>query len=191
MKPRMILILFIVLIVLLLSRCLVLSVHPLYFDKDLMFEPDLVGTWGEKQYEKDLSELWIFKKSGENSYSLIVKEKEEGEGIFETHLLKLGKYMFLDLYPEEPEGGMEFYNMHLIPTHSFLRISLEGHVLRMGFFDLDWLKKNLEQGNIEITHERRDDVIVLTASTKELQEFVLEHVEEAFPFEKEVLHRFW
>lgn len=193
MKPRMILVLFIVLFILLLSMsgCLVLSVHPLYFDKDLIFETDLVGTWGEKQHEKDLSELWIFKSSGENSYRLIIKEEEEGEGAFETHLLKLGKHLFLDLYPEEPEAGVEFYNMHLIPTHSFIRVSLEGHVMRLGFFDLEWLKNNIEQKKIKIKHERRDDVVVLTASTAELQKFVLEHVEEAFPLEKEPLYRFW
>jgi uncharacterized protein with PIN domain len=81
--------------------------------------------------------------------------------------------------------------MHVIPAHSFMRVSLEGHVLRLAFFDLDWLKKNIEQNKVTIKHERRDDTIVLTASTEELQKFVLEHVEEAFLFEEESLHRFW
>ena len=171
--------------------CFVLSVHPLYFEKDLVFEPDLVGTWGPKEHEKDLEELWIFKKSGDKSYRLIIKVKDEGEGMFEAHLLKLGKHLFLDLFPEEPETGSEFYNMHVIPAHSFIRVSLEGHVLRMGFFDLDWLEKNIEENKISIKHEKRDDMIVLTASTKELQEFILKHVEEAFTYEEESLHRFW
>jgi hypothetical protein len=99
--------------------------------------------------------------------------------------------MFLDLYPEEPETGSEFYNMHVIPAHSFIRVSLEGHVLRLGFFDLDWLKSNIEENRVTIKHERRDDTIVLTASTEELQRFVLGHVAEAFKFEEESLHRFW
>jgi hypothetical protein len=149
-----------------------------------------VGTWGEKEHEKDLSELWIFKKSGEKSYQLIIKDQEE-EGLFEAHLLKLGDYLFLDLYPEEPEESSEFYKMHVIPAHSFILVSLEGHVLRLGFFDLDWLEENIEQNKITIKHERRDDTIVLTASTEELQEFVLKHVKEAFPFEEDSLHRFW
>lgn len=182
---------FVLILVLGMTGCFVLSVHPLYFEKDLVFESGLVGTWGEKEHEKDLSELWIFKKSGDQSYRLIVREKDEGEGMFEAHLLKLGEYMFLDLYPEEPETGMEFYNMHIIPAHSFLRVSLEGHVLRLAFFDLDWLKNNIEQNKVTIKHEHRDDMIVLTASTEELQEFVLKHVEEAFQFEEGGLHRFW
>lgn len=193
MKHKKILTLFSILFILLLSMtgCFVLSVHPLYFEENLIFEPGLVGTWGEKQYEKDLSELWIFKKSGDKSYRLIIREKDSGEGVFEAHLLKLGKHLFLNLYPEEPETGMEFYNMHLIPAHSFIKVSLEGHVLRLGFFDLDWLEKSLEQNKVKIKHERRDDTIVLTASTKELQEFVINHVEEAFKFEEEPLYRFW
>lgn len=182
---------FVLILVLGMTGCFVLSVHPLYFDNDLVFESGLVGTWGEKEHEKDLSELWIFKKSGDKSYRLIIRDEEEGEGMFEAHLLKLGDHMFLDLYPEEPETGSEFYNMHVIPAHSFIRVSLEGHVLRLGFFDLDWLKKNIEEGKVSIKHERRDDTIVLTASTKELQEFVLKHIEEAFIFEEESLHRFW
>jgi hypothetical protein len=182
---------FILILVLWMTGCFVLSVHPLYFENDLVFESGLVGTWGEKEHEKDLDELWIFKKSGNKSYRLIVKEKDVGEGMFEAHLLKLGEHLFLDLYPEEPETGSEFYNMHVIPAHSFMRVSLEGHVLRLAFFDLDWLKKNIEQGNVNIKHERREDMIVLTASTEELQEFVLKHVEEAFKFEEESLHRFW
>jgi hypothetical protein len=193
MKNRKTLIISALVFVLVLGMmgCLVLSVHPLYFEKDLVFEPDLVGTWGEKEHEKDLSELWIFKKSGDKSYRLIIKEEDEGEGVFAAHLLKLDKLLFLDLYPEEPETGSEFYNMHVIPAHSFIRISLEGHVLRLGFFDLDWLKQNIVQNKVSIKHERRDDMIVLTASTEELQKFVLEHWKEAFKFEEEALHRFW
>ena len=187
-----IIIAFILILVLGMTGCFVLSVHPLYFEKDLVFESGLVGTWGEKEHEKDLSELWIFKKSGEKSYRLIIRDVEEGEGLFEAHLLKLGDHMFLDLYPEEPETGSEFYNMHVIPAHSFMRVSLEGHVLRLAFFDLDWLKKNIEQNKVSIKHECRDDTIVLTASTEELQAFVLKHIEEAFIFEEEgTLHRFW
>ena len=182
---------FVVILIIGMTGCFVLSVHPLYFEKDLIFESGLVGTWGEKENEKDLSELWIFKESGDKSYKFIFREEEEGDGIFEAHLLKLGDYLFLDLYPEEPETGSEFYNMHVIPAHSFIRISLEGHVLRLGFFDLEWLKKNIEEGKVSIKHERRDDTIVLTASTEELQKFVLKHVEEAFQFVGGDLHRFW
>jgi hypothetical protein len=193
MKHGKIFILFSVLSIflLILSGCFVLSVHPLYFEDDLIFEQGLIGTWGEDEDKEDLSELWIFKKSGDKSYRLIMREEENGEGVFEARLLKLGEHMFLDLYPEEPETGHEFYNMHVIPAHSFIRISLEGHVLRLGFFDHDWLKKNLEQNKVNIKHERRDDTIVVTASTKELQEFVLKHVEEAFEIEADPLYRYW
>ena len=174
-----------------MTGCLTLSVHPLYFEEDLIFEEGLIGTWGPKDAEKNLSELWIFKKAGDNEYRLIIKEKGSQDGVFEARLLKLGKYMFLDIFPEEPDTGNEFFNMHLIPAHSFLRVSLQGHVLQLALFDLEWLKNNIEKKKIKIKHERRDDLIVLTASTKELQELVLEHIEEAFVFEDEGLHRFW
>ena len=58
-----------------MTGCLTLSVHPLYFEEDLIFEEGLIGTWGPKDAEKNLSELWIFKKAGDNEYRLIIKEK--------------------------------------------------------------------------------------------------------------------
>ena len=81
MRKSFIIGVFVLVLVLGMTGCFVLSVHPLYFEKDLVFESDLVGTWGPKEHEKDLSELWIFKKSGEKSYQLILRVKDEGEGI--------------------------------------------------------------------------------------------------------------
>ena len=92
----------VLILVLGLTGCFVLSVHPLYFEKDLVFESGLLGTWGEKTHEKDLSELWIFEKTGDKSYRLTIRDEEDGEGMFEAHLLKLGDHLFMDLYPEEP-----------------------------------------------------------------------------------------
>lgn len=176
-------------ILLILTGCWTLSIHPLYFEKDLIFIPGLIGTWSDKKTDDGTSNPWIFEKSGENVYRLIMKEKNKSDGLFKAHLLRLGKYLFLDLFPEEPEEGDEFYIGSVIPAHSFLRVSLEDQVLRLGYLDPDWLKKNIDDQKIKIKHERRDDLLILTASTKDLQEFVLKHVEEAFEFESGVLYR--
>lgn len=46
------------------------SLHPLYTDGDLVFNPALVGEWSEK----DSEERWIFTKSGEKEYRLVYAE---------------------------------------------------------------------------------------------------------------------
>jgi hypothetical protein len=178
-----------ILLALIMSGCFTLSIHPLYFEKDLIFNPDLAGIWSPEKPPQEATETWTFLPQDDKAYRLVIREDDGDEGYFEARMLRLGKHIFLDFYPEEPEGTNEFLMNHVIPAHSFMRISLEGHVLKMAFCDYTWLEENIEAKKIRIKHETRDDMIVLTASTKELQDFVLKHLEEAFVFEDEPLYR--
>jgi hypothetical protein len=164
--------------------CLVTSVHPLYTKKDLTFVPELVGSW-----END--DVWTFEQSGKNAYELTLKEQDnEKTGVYETHLVKLGKYLFLDLYPEESEMEDSVYDIHLVPTHSFWRVEIKKDVLRLAIMDNEWLERMIDGNKVSIAHVRLEDRIVLTAPTQELQKFVLKYAEEtdAFP-ELDELHR--
>ena len=161
------------------------SLHPLFTEEDLVYDPALVGTWAEKEGE----DIWTFRKSGENAYDLIYTE----EGVparFDAHLVRIGEFLFLDTYPGEPDIKNGFYLVHLVPAHTFLRIWIERDILRYAMLDLDWLKKMIAEKKVDIAHEQVDGGIVLTASTKELQEFFLKYAEddEAFSDLKE-LHR--
>jgi len=177
---------------LLLGGCWILSLHPLHSDDHLVFEPGLEGVWGDPENPEDGS--WQFVGSGGSSYRLVIREGNEllvdpaRHGIFEAHLVRLGDGLFLDLFPETPEYVSEYYESHVIPAHSFGRLALEGHVLRLALLDADWLKERLRDGEIRLPHEQRGDDLILTASTEELQAFVLAHATEAFD-EEDVLYR--
>jgi len=170
----------------LLTGCWVLSVNPLYTEEDSIFEQGLIGTWADSAGSDDGS--WTFRIAGERVYRLVTKEEDEPDGIFEAHLLRLGGHLFLDVYPQEPKSGSEFYRNHVIPAHSFWKVSLEGYVLVLYYLDPEWLRENIDQKKIEIKHVRRGDVIVLTASTAELQEFILQHLDDAFADDPLVLY---
>lgn len=43
------------------------SVHPLYTDQDLIFDPLLVGVWADK----DGNLTWTFTKKAEDAYTLV------------------------------------------------------------------------------------------------------------------------
>jgi hypothetical protein len=161
------------------------SLHPLYTEEDLAYDPALVGIWTEEESE----DTWTFQKSGEHAYNLIYTE----EGVparFDAHLVRIGEFLFLDTYPGEPDIKNDFYLIHLVPAHTFSRIGIEGDVLRYAMLDLDWLKKMISGKKTDIGHEQVDGGILLTASTKELQEFFLKYAEDdkAFPDSKD-LHR--
>jgi hypothetical protein len=161
------------------------SLHPLYTEEDLVYDPALVGTWTEEESE----DTWTFRKVGDKSYDLIYTE----EGVparFDAHLVRVGEFLFLDTYPGEPDIKNGFYLIHLVPAHTFSRIEMEGDALRYAMLDLDWLKRMIAEKATDIGHEEMEGGILLTAPPNELQEFLLKYADDdnAFPDSKE-LHR--
>jgi len=169
----------------LLGSC-VPSLHPLYTDKELVFEEKLLGSWG-----KESDQAWKFEKGQEEkSYDLTTDEKGK-KGEFTVFLVKIQDVskadkekeaarpalLFLDLYPKEPKlETSDFYKFHLLPVHTFYKIEQIGPTLKMRAMNPDKLKKMLKDKPDLIKHEVRDDMVILTASTEQLQKFMLEHV---------------
>ena len=152
------------------------SLHPLYTEEDLVFSTDLIGTWIDKE-----NNIWTFIAAGENSYSLIFSE--EGEPAqFESHLVKLGGYLFLDTYPEEPSINNDFYNMHLIGAHLFAKMEIYPDSCIYTLMDYSWLENTLTDSSTNLSYERIDDAIILTAKTKDLQAFFLKYANNAQAF---------
>ncbi len=160
-----------------LAGCIPTSINPLYTGKDLLFDPALLGVWSNTG---DSKETWAFEKAGETEYKFIYTEDDGKAGRFEAHLLKLGNAEFLDLFPDE--SGIDemnrsgFYKIHLLRTHSFLKVSRSGPALQMTPLDLKWLREFLAKNPKAIQHhqigEGDEAQIVLTASTPELRKFV-------------------
>src|SRR5215831_10279801 len=77
------------------------SLNPLFADKDLIFDPALVGEWSEKG--PDHGRL-RFEQAGPAVYRAISIEPqgsggETTETPYEAHLVRLGNYRFLDVSP--------------------------------------------------------------------------------------------
>ncbi len=163
---------------LLLAAGCVQSLHPLYTDKDLVFQPGLVGSWSEEGSD----DVWIFERSGDKSYDLIYTE-HSASAKFVAHLVQLGKFLFLDIYPHELDLDNDFQKAHFLPVHTFSRVWLQEDTLRLVMLDHTWLKDMARKKNLNLAHDRIGDQIVLTASTRELQKFMTRYAEnpKAFP----------
>jgi len=180
------------------AGCIPTSIHPLYSEKDLVFEPLLVGIWKEKDESK---ENWRFEKAGEKEYRLITTEENGANGEFKVHALKLGGTLFLDLFPDgcgvKESNCSGYYQAHVQPMHSFLKVSqLEPTTLQLSSMNLKWLTEFLKENPQAIHHEtlggeKDDPQIILTASTTELQAFVMKHLKtpDAFGDEPSTLKR--
>jgi len=150
------------------------SLHPLYTEEDLVFDPALVGVWsGEGS-----TETWAFTKSGEKVYRLVYTDREGKTGPFDAHLLSVDGRLYLDLFPadlEIPEN--DFYKGHLLPVHTFMRVKEIGSSLRMAPLSPEWVDQYLKDHPDAVRHEMVDDRLVLTAGPKELQAFLAAHEE--------------
>jgi hypothetical protein len=154
------------------------SWNPLYTDKDLIFDPALVGNWKDK----DDKETWAFEKAGEKSYKLTHTDEEKHVGKFEAHLLKIGSRTFLDLYlTEASEKDLECNSLAkamLVPAHLFLRVDELGGSFKMAAPNPEWLQKHLEANPGAIAYRRiGDGQFIFTAGSKELQAFVTKHAD--------------
>jgi hypothetical protein len=68
-----------------------------------------------------------------------------------------------------------FYKVHWVPAHTFVKVDETGETLRVRIMDPDKVKKMLEKQPVLLKHEVVDNDVLLTAGTKELQEFIKRH----------------
>jgi len=176
---------------LLISGCFPTSINPLYTEQDLAFDPALAGVWhGGDGDAAAAKERWVFEKAGDKNYKLVYTDKDGKAGQFDVHRLKLGDTLFLDFFPgdrgDEETKRSDLYQYHFVPVHSFAKVSQTDSALKLSFLSLEWLGKLLEKNPRAIRHEMvgptNEQTLVFTASTKDLQKFVLKHMgnKEAF-----------
>ena len=97
----------------------------------------------------------------------------------EAHAFKLHGQLFLEIASIDGD-------VSVIPPHFLLKVSSVAPLLQMSQLDPDWLRKLLTADPAAIPHhlvrsgDKADDLrVVLTASTPDLQKFVLKHLDTA------------
>ena len=175
----------------LLGGCIpVMSLHPLFTEETLVFEEKLLGTWVD-----DSNNIWEFKNPNEQekSYKLIFVDNEGQKGSFDARLTKLENKLFLDVYPSEPPWDEEdpnkvewpYNTFFFMPVHTFIKINGIEPELKLQLTDDDELKKLLKEDPNAVEHTSTEDKFVLTASTKELQAFVVKYADDSRVFTAE------
>lgn len=167
---------------LLLAGCMITSVFPFFTEKDLVFEPGLLGTWAA---EEDDPDTWTFGQAEELGYRLIIRE-DGATNVFEAHLFKLGEHRFLDLLTTARHE-------YSIPVHFLLRVetikpfmvTADRPKLVLLPLNPEWMGEWLEAHPDSIRHHwiknpdtNEKELPVLTAETAALQAFLLAHLAE-------------
>lgn len=154
--------------------CPLRSLAPLFAEKDLIFNPSLLGSWKTVQE----AELVTFSKSGDKEYSALLTGKEGDTARYVIQLGKLGKFWFMDSYPFHKNDDYQ-----VLPTHLIWRIWIEGDTIRIASLEGDWLKREIDSKKLHIECTRSDGDILLTSSTEDLQKLAQHYAEDenAFP----------
>ncbi len=193
----------------LLGGCVpVMSLHPLSTQENVVFEEKLLGiwvddldnpkgTWEFKRVADSAQKDWEWPppKRPEKAYKLLLLNNEEGtKGSFFAHLVRLEGRLFLDVLPSQlpcaqmdPKQDWVFNTVFLIPGHSFAVVDSIEPQLKIRWTAEDEMKKLLKDEPKAVKHELVEDRIVLTASTDELQKFVLKYADDKRAFPAEVV----
>ena len=160
-------------IILLLMGCPARSLFPLFSEQELAFNPDLLGNWVDSDKEE-----YTFLKSSGGGYDVLVRSKDGSILLLSAKLGQLGGSWFLDSSPGEKNN-----DYHLMPAHVITRIWLKGDTLKTASLEGDYLRDAIAAGKLNVPHVQDGNDILLTASTKELQQLVLQlaDVDAAFP----------
>ena len=160
----------------LLTGCVVSALHPIY---------SLTCEWKPQlSKEAETSNVsWSFSKPIEpDAYTLTHTDYDGKQGEFSAHLRQIEGEMFLDLFPGEHEslGINVLYAFHFVLAHTFVLCQQEQSKWDLRFMNLGWLKKHWKAVPDAIAHEvmtvNKENQIVITAGTHELQKFVVKHV---------------
>ena len=165
----------------LLSAGCVPSLNPLYTEQDLIYDNSLVGVW----VDKEAGETWAFSNNGKLEYKILHTEVDGRNGEFSARLVRVENEIFLDIVPIKTGFAQsDFYQGHFFATHTFMHISRKGSNVQIAVLEPKWLKEVLAERPDAIRHEKINGEIVLSASPKEMQEFLLSNLKTHEAFSK-------
>jgi hypothetical protein len=168
------------------SGCVIWSFYPLYTEKDLFENDILTGNWidGDSlQWKFEHPESGNPKIVDKKSYELHLTDYDKKETTYDVNIIQLDGIYFLDFYIKDIAGAnssdsdakLNYWNLHVIPVHTFAKLTIVDNTLQINWFDGDWLQKQIEGKKIKIGHEKNGETLLLTAKTADLQKLVVKY----------------
>lgn len=194
-----------------LGGCIpVISLHPLFTEEALVFEEKLLGTWVDDPNNPKTT--WEFKRAvdspdkdwewpweppreiQEKTYLLIFSNDKGQKGSFFVSLSTCFERLFLNGCPSQfpcaqpdPNQDLDLNWLLFIPSHSFIIIDSIEPELKMRWVTNDAIKRLLKEDPNAVKYELVEDRVILTASTRKLQAFVLKYADDSKVFSAEVV----
>jgi hypothetical protein len=155
-----------------------------------MYDAHLVQLGGRRF----LDVQWTLTPFDESKLLAEVQVTHGKDGLkIQPRLVRAGLGAYWELVPGESDRKAHHFSMVPRLAHQFFKVVLDdqGRTLRLTPLDDEWVEKQIEEGKLIIDHESiAGSPVVLTASTEQLQQLVLDHVDDQKAFHDEmVVHR--
>lgn len=176
-----------------LSSCLK-TLYPIFHKKDAIFNESLLGYWKCSDKAKNVSFVEFRKIPDDRKPELPPSIREiSDKGYFVSQidsmgkiksqdfvfLAKIGKNHYLDYYPAEISSQRnvnKHYRDHYIKLHTNYRFDFKDNDhFEIRLFDQSFLEKLLSDNKINIQYEMVNGKKLITASTDDLQKFVIKY----------------
>ena len=175
-----------------------MTVHPIFTPKDVVYDAGLLGTWKTKGKDRGDHSTVITNLSTDNSIELpgqlsalkhkgyLIARYDVDNNLLGEHigfLARIGGRLYFDYYPVDRQAAKkldDFFLAHFVKLHTSYRVEIfkDGH-FELSQLDASYVSNLIEQKKIRIKHERKGDKdIVITASTEELQQYLIKYSDE-------------
>jgi len=166
------------------------SLRPLESGEPLLESANLRGKWVTVDDSSNQREYFLVDSVSADVYVVSsLKPNERLRDVYKVSLVQVGSYTFLDAGFDETETGQEHRSAHdmgALPIHFIGRVWVEGDTLRLGLLNYDWLKQMTSSGKVTLPsiehHEDNDSLLLLTAESDKLAEFVRQYAEDPDAF---------
>lgn len=166
--------------VLFVAGCVVTSVYPYYTEDDLIYDAAFLGKWVVAGSTNLSTDYVIVEPQGKNGYLATTFTADETNST-EIHLFRLKGHLFVDSLSTNR-------SLDYVPVHQLSKVTeLKSNLMESATMNYKWLAERLEKHPRDLRHVRlqepaggdeKDFRIVLTADSKDLQRFVLKHLNE-------------
>jgi hypothetical protein len=159
-----------------LSAC-VPSLNRFYVDRDITFEPSLLGSWIDERRRH----VWCFAPGCNQNYRLSHTDEESRTSEFVVHLFRVEGIVLIDLWPWNFDAGMNpLHALHILPAHNAMLVRQLHPELHVAFLSYASVRQTLEKDATAVAHVcPRNNEYVLTAPPHELQRFITRHDKKA------------
>ncbi len=176
-----------------LSGCLD-TLYPIFKIKDVVFDENLLGYWKCSGLDEKIRFMEFKRIPGERRSELsgdilsicdkgyLLQRMDSSGQIIEedfVFLAKIGENYYLDFYPAEMSFQKkvdEVFKKHFIKAHKSYKYDLKNkNHFEISRFDKEFLDKLISNNKINIRHEVLEGKNLITASTEDLQKFIIQY----------------